>query len=76
MAENLSDYDYDDNHSQPSLDENIHCYDSGYQHGYPLDPSNLIDHSDQDSSWSSDNDSWFSLDNSPGHPPVSEENPP
>ena len=76
MAENLSDYDYDDNHSHSSLDdENTHCHESDYQHGYPLDPFNLIDHSDLDSSWNSDQDSWFSL-NSPGHAPVSLEKPP
>ena len=74
LAENIS--DYDDNHSHSSLDdENTNCHDSDYQHGYPLDPLNLIDHSDLDSSWNSDNDSWFSLENSPGHPPVSLENP-
>ena len=76
LAENVSDYDYDDNHSHSSLDdENTNCHDSDYQHDYPLDPLNLIDHSDLDSSWNSDNDSWFSLENSPGHPPVSQENP-
>ena len=65
LAENISDYDYDDNHFQSSLDdENTHCHDSDYQHGYPLDPFNLIDHSDLDSSWNSDQDSWFSLKNS------------
>ena len=65
LAENISDYDYDDNHSQPSLDdENTHCYDSDYQHGYPPDPLNLKDHSDLDSSWNSDQDSWLTLDNS------------
>ena len=58
LAENISNYDYDDNHSQPSLDdENTHCYDSDYQHGYPPDPPNLKDHSDLDSSWNSDQDS-------------------
>ena len=77
LAENVSDYDYDDNHSHSSLDdENTNCHDSDYQYGYPLDPFNLIDHSDPDSSWNSGNDSWFSLENSPGHPPVSLENPP
>ena len=75
LAENISDYDYDGNHSHSSLDdENTDCHDSDYQHGYPLD--HLIDHSDLDSSWNSDNDSWFSLENSPGHPPISQENPP
>ena len=65
LAENISDYDYDDNHSEPSLDdENTHCYDSDYQHGYPPDPPNLKDHSDLDSSWNSDQDSWLTLDNS------------
>ena len=65
LAENISDYDYDDNHSQPFLDdENTHCYDSDYQHGYPPDPPNLKDHSDLDSSWNSDQDSWLTLDNS------------
>ena len=40
LAENIS--DYDDNHSHSSLDdENTHCHDSDYQHGYPLDPYNL-----------------------------------
>ena len=77
MAENVSDYDYDNNHSYSSLDdENTNCHDNDYQHSYPLDPLYLIDHSDLDSSWNSDNDSWFSLENSPGHPPVSQENPP
>ena len=77
LAENINDYGYDDNHSHSSLDdENTNCHDSDYQHGYPLDPLNLIDDSDLDSSWNSDNDSWFSLENSPGHPPVSLENPP
>ena len=75
LAENISDYDYDDNHSFLD-DENTNCHDSDYQHGYPLDPFNLIDHSDLDSSWNSDQDSWFSLKNSPGHPPVSLESPP
>ena len=75
MAENIS--DYDDNHSHSSLDdENIHCHESDYQHGYPLDPYNLIDHSDLDSSWNSDQESWFLLENSPGHPSASPENPP
>ena len=75
MAENIS--DYDDNHSHSSLDdENAHCHDSDYQHGYPLDPYNLIDHSDLDSSWNSDQESWFLLKNSTGHPPVSLESPP
>ena len=77
LAENISDYDYDDNHSHSSPDDkNTNCHDSDYQHGYPPDPLNLIDHSDLDSSCNSDNDSWFSLENSPGHPPVSLENPP
>ena len=76
LAENISDYDYDDNHSQPSLnDENTHCYDSDYQHGYPPDPPNLKDHSDLDSSWNNDQDSWLTLDNSRWPPPVSQENP-
>ena len=75
-AENISNYDYDDNHSQPSLDgENTQCNDSDYQHGHPPDPCNLIDHSDLDSSWNSDHNSWFSLENSPGNPPASQENP-
>ena len=70
-AENKSDYNYNDNHSRPSLDdENAQCNDSDYQHGYPQDPSNLQDHSDLNSSWNSDHDSWFSLENSPGHPSV------
>ena len=77
LAENISNYDYDDNHSQPSLDdENTHCYDSDYQHGCPPDPPNLKDHSDLDSSWNSDQDSWLTLDNSRWPPPVSQENPP
>ena len=77
LAENISDYDYDDNHSHSSLDdENTNCHDSDYQHGYPPDPLNLIDHNDLDSSSNSYNDSWSSLDNSPGHNPVSLENPP
>ena len=77
LAENASDYDYDDNHSQPSLDdENTHCYDSDDQHGYPPDPSNLKDHSDLDPSRNSDQDSWLTLDNSRWPPPVSQENPP
>ena len=77
LAENISDYDYDDNHSQPSLDdENTHCYDSDYQHGYPPDPPNLKDHSDLDSSWNSDQDSWLTLDSSRWPPPVLQENPP
>ena len=79
LAENISDYDYYDNHSQPSLDdENTHCHNSDYQHVYHPNHSYLIDHSDLDSSWNIDPDSWFSLENSPGHPPVSQEdeNPP
>ena len=76
LAVNISNYDYDDNHSHSSLDdENTHCHDSDYKHGYPLDPFNLINHSDLDSSWNSDQDSWFSL-TSRGHPPVSLEKPP
>ena len=75
LVENISDYDYDDSHSHSSLDdENTHCHDSDYQHGYPLDPFTLIDHSDLDSSWNSDQDSWFSQ-NSPDHLPVPLENP-
>ena len=74
MADNISDDDFDDNYSHSSL--NTHCHDIDYQHGYPLDPFNLIDQSDLDSSWNSDQDSWFSLKNFPGHPPVSLENPP
>ena len=63
LAENIS--DYDDNHSHSSLDDqNSDCHDIDYQHGYPLDPFNLIDQSDLDSSWKSDQDSWFSLKNS------------
>ena len=43
LAENVSDYDCDDNHSHSSLDDkNTNCHDSDYQHGYPLDPLNLI----------------------------------
>ena len=76
LAENISDDDFDDNYSHSSQDdENIHCHDSDYQHGYPLDPFNLIGHSDLDSSWNSDQDNWFSLKNFPGHPPVSLESP-
>ena len=76
LAESISNYDYGDNHSHSYQDdENIHCHDSDYQHGYPLDPFNLIGYSDLDSSWKKDQDSWFAL-NSPGHPPVSLENPP
>ena len=74
-TENRSDYDYDDNSHSSLDDKNTDCHDSDYQHGYPLDPFNLIDHSDLDSSWNSDQDSWFSLKNSPGHPPVSLESP-
>ena len=55
--------------------KNTHFHDSDYQHGYPLDPYYLIDHSDLDSSWNSDQESWFLLKNSPGHPPVSLESP-
>ena len=77
MAENISDDDFDDNYSHSSLDdENTHCHDIDYQHGYPPDTFNLIDQSDLDFSWSSDQDSRFSLKNSPGHPPVSLEKPP
>ena len=76
-AENISDYDYDDTHSHSSLnDEYSHCHDSDNQYGYPPDPSNVIDHSDLDSSWNGDHDSWFSQENFIGHPPVSQENPP
>ena len=71
-AENMSDYDYDDTHSSLT-DENTHCYDSDNQYGYPPDPSSLIDHSDPDSSWKSDHDSWFSPENPPGHLHVSQE---
>ena len=77
LAENISSYDYDDNHSHSSLnDENTYCHDSDYWHGYPIDSFYLIDHSDLDSSWNSDQGSWFSLKNSLGHPPVSLESPP
>ena len=58
LAESISIYDYDDNHSHSNQDdENVHCHDSDYQHGYPLDLFNLIDHTDLDSSWNSDQDS-------------------
>ena len=71
LAEDISDYDCD----PPLDDENTHCYDIDYLHGYWPDHSNVIDHSDLDSGWNSDQDSWFSLKNSPGHPPVLQENP-
>ena len=71
-AENIRNYDCDDNHSQPSLDDkNTHCCNSGY---HP-DPVSLKDHSDLDSTWNSDPDSWLTLDNSWCHPPVLQENP-
>ena len=77
LAENISNYDNDDNYSQPSLeDETTYCHDCDHQYGYPPDPSNLIAHSDLDSSWDNDPDSLFSLQNFLSHPPVSEENPP
>ena len=61
LVEKISDYDYDDHNSHSSLDdENTHCHNSEYQHSYPPDPLNLTDHSDLDSSWNSDQDSWFS----------------
>ena len=34
-----------------------------------------IDHSDLDSNWNSDHNSWFSLENYPGNLPVSQKNP-
>ena len=75
LAENISNYDYDDDHCQPSLDdENTDCHNSDYQPGYLPDP-NVIDHSNLNSSWNSDHDSWLSLEKYPGHPPVSQENP-
>ena len=50
---NISNYDYDDNHSQPSLgDENTHCCDSGYHSG----SANLKGCSDLDSSENHDQD--------------------
>ena len=70
---NVSNYDYDDNHSQPYLGgENTHCCDSGYH----SDSASLKGCSDQDSSENHDQDSWLTLDNSQCHPPVSQENPP
>ena len=48
--ENISDYDYDDNSHSSLDDENTDCHDSDYQYGYPLDPFDLIDHSDLGSS--------------------------
>ena len=75
LTENISNYDDDNSHSSLD-DENTHCHDSDYQHGYPLAPFNLIDHHDLDSSWNSDQDSWFALENSVGHLPVSPEKPP
>ena len=64
LAENINDYDYDDNHSQPSLgDGSAHCCDSGCEHGYHPDPM-LSD------------PFHGALDNPPGHPPVSQENLP
>ena len=49
LAKNINGYDYDDNHSHSSWDdENTHCHNSDYQHGYPPDPFNLINHSDLD----------------------------
>ena len=69
---NISNYDHDDNHSQPSLgDENTHCCDSGYHSG-----SASLKGCDLDSSENHDQDSWLTLDNSRCHPPVSQENPP
>ena len=57
-------YDYDDNHSQPSLGyEGTHCCDSGCEHGYHPDPM-LSD------------PLHGALDNPQGHPPVSQENLP
>ena len=73
MAKNISNYDYDAYHSQPSLgDENTHSCDSGYHSG----PASLKGCSDLNSSWNSDQDSWLTLDNSQCHPPVLQENPP
>ena len=70
---NISNYDYDDNHSQPSLgDKNTHSCDSGYHSG----SASLKGCSDLDSSENHDQDSWLTLDNSQRHPPVSQENPP
>ena len=68
----ISNYDHDDNHSQPSLgDENTHCCDSGYHSG-----SASLKNCDLGSSENHDQDSWLTLDNSQCHPPVSQENPP
>ena len=53
-------------------DENTHCHDSDYQYGHPPDPK-FIDHSDPDSSWNNDQDSWFLLEISPGYPHVLQE---
>ena len=76
-AENTTNYEDDDKHSHSSLnDESTHCHGSDYQHDYPPDPSYVIDHSDLDSSWNSDQDSWLTLDNSQCPPPVSQENHP
>ena len=70
---NISNYDYDDTHSQPSMgDENTHCCGSGYHSG----SASLKGCSDLDSSENCDQDSWLTLDNSQCHPPVSQENPP
>ena len=64
LVENINDYDYDDNHSQPSLgDGSTHCCDNGCEHGYHPDPM-LSD------------PLHGALDNPPGHPPVSQENLP
>ena len=63
-VENINDYDYDDNHSQPSLgDGSTHCCDNGCEHGYYPDPM-LSD------------PLHGALDNPPGHPLVSQENLP
>ena len=57
----ISNYDHDDNHSQPSLgDENTHCCDSGYHSG----STSLKGCSDLDSSENHDQDSSLTLDNS------------
>ena len=64
LVENINNYDYDGNHSQPSLgDGSTHCCDSGCEHGYYPDPM-LSD------------PLHGALDNPPGHPPVSQENLP
>ena len=61
LAENINDYDYDDNHSQPFLgDGGTHCCDNGFEYCYCPDPM-LSD------------PLHGALDNPPGHPPISGE---